>query len=144
MDLTIACYPARTDHRNESIPNGAQVTSVSLSISNELFLLFQSMEENGKALAKLLLEVIGDLQQCQKIWNKFFIRWGVELSPPSTTFHRTKSNEALQCFIPWSLGSTCKSRSLSGPSSALQSSPLPNGMAGFAGLGLVLILFLSL
>uniref|UniRef100_A0A8C2YHF3 Unc-13 homolog D n=1 Tax=Coturnix japonica TaxID=93934 RepID=A0A8C2YHF3_COTJA len=33
------------------------------------------MEENGKALAKLLLEVIGDLQQCQKIWNKFFIRW---------------------------------------------------------------------
>uniref|UniRef100_A0A669QDR3 Unc-13 homolog D n=1 Tax=Phasianus colchicus TaxID=9054 RepID=A0A669QDR3_PHACC len=37
-----------------------------------------SMEENSKALAKLLLEVIGDLQQCQKIWNKFFIRWGLE------------------------------------------------------------------
>lgn len=32
------------------------------------------MEENGKALAKLLLEVIADLQQCQKTWNKFFIR----------------------------------------------------------------------
>uniref|UniRef100_G1MZP0 Uncharacterized protein n=1 Tax=Meleagris gallopavo TaxID=9103 RepID=G1MZP0_MELGA len=37
--------------------------------------------ENGKALAKFLLEVIGDLQQCDKIWNKFFIRWGVELKP---------------------------------------------------------------
>uniref|UniRef100_A0A8C0BIT9 Unc-13 homolog D n=1 Tax=Buteo japonicus TaxID=224669 RepID=A0A8C0BIT9_9AVES len=32
-----------------------------------------SMEENGKALSRLLLEVVGDLQQCQKIWNKFFI-----------------------------------------------------------------------
>uniref|UniRef100_A0A8C6YST3 Unc-13 homolog D n=1 Tax=Nothoprocta perdicaria TaxID=30464 RepID=A0A8C6YST3_NOTPE len=31
------------------------------------------MEENGKALGKLLLEVIGDLQQCNKTWNKFFI-----------------------------------------------------------------------
>ncbi|XP_062447894.1 protein unc-13 homolog D isoform X4 [Rhea pennata] len=35
--------------------------------------MMKSMEENGKALAKLLLEVIGDLQQCNKIWNKFFI-----------------------------------------------------------------------
>lgn len=35
--------------------------------------MVKSMEENGKALAKLLLEVIGDLQQCQKTWNKFFI-----------------------------------------------------------------------
>ncbi|NWW52409.1 UN13D protein, partial [Pedionomus torquatus] len=35
--------------------------------------MVKSMEENGKALTRLLLEVIGDLQQCQKIWNKFFI-----------------------------------------------------------------------
>ncbi|XP_061867036.1 protein unc-13 homolog D isoform X2 [Colius striatus] len=35
--------------------------------------MLKSMEENGKALSRLLLEVIGDLQQCQKIWNKFFI-----------------------------------------------------------------------
>ncbi|XP_025946178.1 protein unc-13 homolog D isoform X2 [Apteryx rowi] len=35
--------------------------------------MMKSMEENGKALAKLLVEVIGDLQQCNKIWNKFFI-----------------------------------------------------------------------
>ncbi|XP_030898058.1 protein unc-13 homolog D isoform X5 [Melopsittacus undulatus] len=33
----------------------------------------KSMEENGKALSRLLLEVLGDLQQCQKIWNRFFI-----------------------------------------------------------------------
>ncbi|NXT76262.1 UN13D protein, partial [Zapornia atra] len=35
--------------------------------------MVKSMEENGKALSRLLLEVIGDLQQGQKIWNKFFI-----------------------------------------------------------------------
>ncbi|XP_068769290.1 protein unc-13 homolog D isoform X2 [Struthio camelus] len=35
--------------------------------------MMKSMEENGKALAKLLLEVIGDLQQCNNTWNKFFI-----------------------------------------------------------------------
>ncbi|XP_010022050.1 PREDICTED: protein unc-13 homolog D [Nestor notabilis] len=35
--------------------------------------MVKSMEENGKALSKLLLEVLGDLQQCQKIWNRFFI-----------------------------------------------------------------------
>ncbi|NXW03028.1 UN13D protein, partial [Fregetta grallaria] len=35
--------------------------------------MVKSMEENGKALSRLLLEVIGDLQQCQKIWNKIFI-----------------------------------------------------------------------
>ncbi|NWI97415.1 UN13D protein, partial [Pitta sordida] len=35
--------------------------------------IVKSMEENGKALSRLLLEVIEDLQQCQKIWNKFFI-----------------------------------------------------------------------
>ncbi|KAK4811855.1 hypothetical protein QYF61_012273 [Mycteria americana] len=35
--------------------------------------MVKSMEENGKALSRLLLEVIEDLQQCQKIWNKFFI-----------------------------------------------------------------------
>ncbi|XP_030317637.1 protein unc-13 homolog D isoform X4 [Calypte anna] len=35
--------------------------------------MVKSVEENGKALSRLLLEVIGDLQQCQKIWNKFFI-----------------------------------------------------------------------
>ncbi|XP_052543608.1 protein unc-13 homolog D isoform X1 [Tympanuchus pallidicinctus] len=35
--------------------------------------MVKSMEENGKALAKLLLEVIGDLQQCHRIWNNFFI-----------------------------------------------------------------------
>ncbi|XP_065708512.1 protein unc-13 homolog D [Patagioenas fasciata] len=35
--------------------------------------MVKSMEENGKALSRLLLEVIGDLQQCQKVWNKFFI-----------------------------------------------------------------------
>ncbi|NWI16331.1 UN13D protein, partial [Crypturellus soui] len=35
--------------------------------------MMKSMEENGKALGKLLLEVIGDLEQCNKTWNKFFI-----------------------------------------------------------------------
>ncbi|XP_032562576.1 protein unc-13 homolog D [Chiroxiphia lanceolata] len=35
--------------------------------------IVKSMEENGKALSRLLLEVIEDLQQCHKIWNKFFI-----------------------------------------------------------------------
>ncbi|XP_065550182.1 protein unc-13 homolog D isoform X3 [Lathamus discolor] len=35
--------------------------------------MVKSMEENGKALSRLLLEVLGDLQQCQKIWNRFFI-----------------------------------------------------------------------
>ncbi|XP_054249817.1 protein unc-13 homolog D [Indicator indicator] len=35
--------------------------------------MVKSMEENGRALSRLLLEVIADLQQCQKIWNKFFI-----------------------------------------------------------------------
>ncbi|XP_021144346.2 protein unc-13 homolog D isoform X1 [Columba livia] len=35
--------------------------------------MVKSTEENGKALSRLLLEVIGDLQQCQKVWNKFFI-----------------------------------------------------------------------
>ncbi|XP_071620065.1 protein unc-13 homolog D isoform X2 [Heliangelus exortis] len=35
--------------------------------------MVKSVEENGKALSRLLLEVIGDLQQCQKTWNKFFI-----------------------------------------------------------------------
>lgn len=74
MDLMIDCYPTRTNHRNKSHQNGAQVISKSLSIQNKLFLPLQSMEENGKALSRLLLEVIGDLQQCQKIWNKFFIK----------------------------------------------------------------------
>ncbi|XP_051490877.1 protein unc-13 homolog D [Apus apus] len=36
--------------------------------------MVKSVEENGKALSRLLVEVIGDLQQCQNIWNKFFIR----------------------------------------------------------------------
>ncbi|KAM9371241.1 protein unc-13 homolog D [Phaethornis superciliosus] len=35
--------------------------------------MVKSVEENGKALSRLLMEVIGDLQQCQKTWNKFFI-----------------------------------------------------------------------
>ncbi|XP_069728618.1 protein unc-13 homolog D isoform X3 [Phaenicophaeus curvirostris] len=35
--------------------------------------MVKSMEENGKALSRLLVEVVGDLQQCQKIWNKFFL-----------------------------------------------------------------------
>ncbi|XP_061222894.1 protein unc-13 homolog D isoform X4 [Neopsephotus bourkii] len=35
--------------------------------------MVKSMEENGKALSRLLLEVLGDLQQCQKIWNRIFI-----------------------------------------------------------------------
>ncbi|XP_030361781.1 protein unc-13 homolog D isoform X5 [Strigops habroptila] len=35
--------------------------------------MVKSMEENGKALSRLLLEVLGDLQECQKIWNRFFI-----------------------------------------------------------------------
>lgn len=70
----MSCYPMRTNHRNKSDENGAQVTSKSQSIQNKLFLPLQSMEENGKALSRLLLEVIGDLQQCQKVWNKFFIK----------------------------------------------------------------------
>uniref|UniRef100_A0A8B9T663 Unc-13 homolog D n=1 Tax=Anas platyrhynchos TaxID=8839 RepID=A0A8B9T663_ANAPL len=44
-----------------------------------------SMEENGKALAKLLLEVIADLQQCQKTWNKFFISQPSWLPPKNTS-----------------------------------------------------------
>lgn len=67
----LACYSTRANHRNKSV---LDVISISLSIQNKLFPLSQSMEENGKALAKLLLEVIADLQQCQKTWNKFFIR----------------------------------------------------------------------
>ncbi|XP_053939000.1 protein unc-13 homolog D isoform X4 [Cuculus canorus] len=35
--------------------------------------MVKSMEENGRALSRLLVEVVGDLQQCQKIWNKFFL-----------------------------------------------------------------------
>uniref|UniRef100_U3JE60 Unc-13 homolog D n=1 Tax=Ficedula albicollis TaxID=59894 RepID=U3JE60_FICAL len=35
--------------------------------------MVKSIEENSKALSKLLLEVIEDLKQCQKIWNKLFI-----------------------------------------------------------------------
>uniref|UniRef100_A0A674HJV0 Unc-13 homolog D n=1 Tax=Taeniopygia guttata TaxID=59729 RepID=A0A674HJV0_TAEGU len=34
--------------------------------------MVKSIEENSKALSKLLLEVIEDLKQCQKIWNKLF------------------------------------------------------------------------
>ncbi|XP_062362516.1 protein unc-13 homolog D isoform X5 [Cinclus cinclus] len=34
--------------------------------------MVKSIEENSKALFKLLLEVIEDLKQCQKIWNKLF------------------------------------------------------------------------
>lgn len=74
VDLMIYCYPTRTNHRNKLDQNGAQVISKSLCIQTKLFLPLQSMEENGKALSRLLLEVIGDLQQCQKIWNKFFIK----------------------------------------------------------------------
>uniref|UniRef100_A0A8C3PGM0 Unc-13 homolog D n=1 Tax=Calidris pygmaea TaxID=425635 RepID=A0A8C3PGM0_9CHAR len=51
-------------------PDLPQMVSTAL----KLFLPLQSMEENGKALSRLLLEVIGDLQQCHKIWNKFFIK----------------------------------------------------------------------
>uniref|UniRef100_A0A674HPR7 Unc-13 homolog D n=1 Tax=Taeniopygia guttata TaxID=59729 RepID=A0A674HPR7_TAEGU len=43
-----------------------------VSIENKLFFPLQSIEENSKALSKLLLEVIEDLKQCQKIWNKLF------------------------------------------------------------------------
>uniref|UniRef100_A0A674JQ51 Unc-13 homolog D n=1 Tax=Terrapene triunguis TaxID=2587831 RepID=A0A674JQ51_9SAUR len=32
----------------------------------------QTMEENGKALVRLLVEVNGDLERCYKTWNKFF------------------------------------------------------------------------
>lgn len=49
-----------------------KVTSECLSIENKLFFPLQSIEENSKALSKLLLEVIEDLKQCQKIWNKLF------------------------------------------------------------------------
>uniref|UniRef100_A0A8D2N8Z3 Unc-13 homolog D n=1 Tax=Zonotrichia albicollis TaxID=44394 RepID=A0A8D2N8Z3_ZONAL len=34
--------------------------------------MVKSIEENSKALSMLLLEVIEDLKQCQKIWNKLF------------------------------------------------------------------------
>ncbi|XP_074870572.1 protein unc-13 homolog D [Carettochelys insculpta] len=34
--------------------------------------MVKTMEEHGKALVRLLLEVNGDLQQCHKVWNKFF------------------------------------------------------------------------
>ncbi|XP_067403881.1 protein unc-13 homolog D [Emydura macquarii macquarii] len=35
--------------------------------------MVKTMEENGKTLVRLLAEVNADLQQCHKIWNKFFI-----------------------------------------------------------------------
>uniref|UniRef100_A0A8C3SEU4 Unc-13 homolog D n=1 Tax=Chelydra serpentina TaxID=8475 RepID=A0A8C3SEU4_CHESE len=35
--------------------------------------MVKTMEENGKALVRLLMEVNEDLKQCQKTWNKFFI-----------------------------------------------------------------------
>ncbi|NXH15936.1 UN13D protein, partial [Bucco capensis] len=64
-------------------PNLPQMVSTALKVSGttewfhmqkqHLKPMVKSMEENGKALSRLLLEVIGDLQQCQKIWNKFFI-----------------------------------------------------------------------
>uniref|UniRef100_A0A8C5U487 Unc-13 homolog D n=1 Tax=Malurus cyaneus samueli TaxID=2593467 RepID=A0A8C5U487_9PASS len=47
----------------------------------ELFLPLQSMEENSKALSKLLLEVIEDLKQCQRIWNKLFSTSGAVTAP---------------------------------------------------------------
>ncbi|XP_038227972.1 protein unc-13 homolog D isoform X1 [Dermochelys coriacea] len=34
--------------------------------------MVKTMEENGKALVKLLVEVNEDLKQCHKTWNKFF------------------------------------------------------------------------
>lgn len=74
VDLRVDCYLTKTNHRNKSDQNRTQVISKSLSIEKKLFFPLQSMEENGKALSRLLLEVLGDLQQCQKIWNRFFIR----------------------------------------------------------------------
>uniref|UniRef100_A0A8B9Q0H1 Unc-13 homolog D n=1 Tax=Apteryx owenii TaxID=8824 RepID=A0A8B9Q0H1_APTOW len=71
------------------------VISKPLRIQNKLFLPLQSMEENGKALAKLLVEVIGDLQQCNKIWNKFFIR-----SQAGAFVHRDRPL-ALSDFHQW-------------------------------------------
>uniref|UniRef100_A0A803V807 Unc-13 homolog D n=1 Tax=Ficedula albicollis TaxID=59894 RepID=A0A803V807_FICAL len=50
-------------------PDLPQMVSTAL----KLFFHLQSIEENSKALSKLLLEVIEDLKQCQKIWNKLFI-----------------------------------------------------------------------
>ncbi|XP_042310648.1 LOW QUALITY PROTEIN: protein unc-13 homolog D [Sceloporus undulatus] len=35
--------------------------------------MVKSMEESGKALVELLVEVNADLQQCLKTWNKYFI-----------------------------------------------------------------------
>uniref|UniRef100_A0A8D0GNA1 Protein unc-13 homolog D n=1 Tax=Sphenodon punctatus TaxID=8508 RepID=A0A8D0GNA1_SPHPU len=35
--------------------------------------MVKSMEENGKALVNLVMEVNGDLQQCNQTWNKFFL-----------------------------------------------------------------------
>ncbi|XP_065418818.1 protein unc-13 homolog D isoform X2 [Chrysemys picta bellii] len=34
--------------------------------------MVKTMEENGKALVRLLVEVNGDLERCYKTWNKFF------------------------------------------------------------------------
>uniref|UniRef100_A0A672UVS1 Unc-13 homolog D n=1 Tax=Strigops habroptila TaxID=2489341 RepID=A0A672UVS1_STRHB len=60
----------------------------------------QSMEENGKALSRLLLEVLGDLQECQKIWNRFFISGGFSLAccyvlpPPQVSFLYVRARRA--------------------------------------------------
>ncbi|KAJ6660381.1 hypothetical protein lerEdw1_017804 [Lerista edwardsae] len=40
--------------------------------------MVKTMEECGKALVSLLLEVNTDLQQCHKSWNKYFIKWATE------------------------------------------------------------------
>uniref|UniRef100_A0A8D2N9X0 Unc-13 homolog D n=1 Tax=Zonotrichia albicollis TaxID=44394 RepID=A0A8D2N9X0_ZONAL len=39
--------------------------------------MVKSIEENSKALSMLLLEVIEDLKQCQKIWNKFNLKLNI-------------------------------------------------------------------
>uniref|UniRef100_A0A8C6JI34 Uncharacterized protein n=1 Tax=Melopsittacus undulatus TaxID=13146 RepID=A0A8C6JI34_MELUD len=47
-------------------PNLPHMVSTALKV---LFFPLQSMEENGKALSRLLLEVLGDLQQCWTLTN---------------------------------------------------------------------------
>uniref|UniRef100_A0A8D2LMT1 Unc-13 homolog D n=1 Tax=Varanus komodoensis TaxID=61221 RepID=A0A8D2LMT1_VARKO len=52
-----------------------QATSVSLRVPGQVqSSIPQYLQECGKALVGLLMEVNADLQQCHKTWNKYFIR----------------------------------------------------------------------
>uniref|UniRef100_A0A8C3IYP1 Unc-13 homolog D n=1 Tax=Chrysemys picta bellii TaxID=8478 RepID=A0A8C3IYP1_CHRPI len=54
-------------------PNLQQMVMEALKVQGDFpSFPLQTMEENGKALVRLLVEVNGDLERCYKTWNKFF------------------------------------------------------------------------